>query len=74
MTYLDDLSISFASGLSLLGAGIIGRDYFVAGIGLGLAGSSIGGLSITNDDYYDFEEVRNEFNRRERLVQKLNKK
>jgi hypothetical protein len=74
MKYLDNLSLSFASGLSLIGAGIIGKDYLVTGIGLGLATSSIGGLIITNDDYYDFEEVREEFNRREKLVQKLYKK
>ena len=73
MKYLDKLEISCAGGLSLIAAGMIKNDYAVFGTGLGLVASGIGGLTIANDyqDFEQFEELRNEFEKRERWYQEM---
>ena len=79
MKYLDKLSTFNATGLSMLLGGAINLlnnptskiSYVVAGTGIGLMASTITGMYQENDE---FEELRNEFERRERLVQRLYKK
>jgi len=78
MTYLDRLSILNAGGLSMFIAGGINSiissseiNYIVASAGTGLAISTIVAGMLPYED--SFEELREEFNRRERQYNK-NKK
>lgn len=68
MNYLDKLSLACASGLSLVVSGNF--NYFSAIVGAGLVASTTLGLGYTEYNSPGMEELRNEFEQREKWYQR----